>query len=124
MKLQTKIEELLVKHPDGFTHKELARLTGSPEPSVRRAMQILRAGRPRFKVGAGLFDIVASDDRHVNKTWVAKWRTKAYTPTEVKVFITGEDGTKREVSSIMGHVKFDTQDNEPGDFDSGTAKVA
>lgn len=112
-KLASEIERRLLASPEGLTHAELAKATGYPEPSVRRALQVIRAGKPRFKAGQGMFDIVEKGSlmRGVTqpKIWVVKWReaqaTRSYDPTEVKVTITGEDGTKHEIKSSVEHVR-------------------
>lgn len=133
MKLQGQIEQFLLKAaPCGLTHRELAQMTGHPEPSVRRALQVIRAGRPRFKAGEGMFDVV-EHDLLVNgrKKFVVKWRTKSYDADKVVVTITAEDGTKRELTSAWEHARIEFPDrgadkgermaHEPDDFDGGVS---
>ena len=109
-KLASEIERRLLASPEGLTHAELAKATGYPEPSVRRALQVIRAGRPRFKAGQGMFDIVEHDLLINGRKKIAvKWRTKSYDPTEAKVTITGEDGTKHEIKSSVEHVRIESE---------------
>ncbi len=126
MKREYAIEQLLLNNPDGLTHRELAQKLNAPEPSVRRSLQALRAGKPRFKAGQGMFDIADIGERRFgNETskqtvWGVKWRTakdeqpapRTYDPTKVTLTIRGEDGKQFELTS------------EPGDFDAGSTKVA
>lgn len=134
MKRQTAIEQLILNSKGGLTHREIAQKLGVPEPSVRRTLQVLRDHAPRFKVGQGMFDIVAIGERRFGNETSKQtvWRaaqgdepvpvTRTYDPSKVTLTITGEDGVKREVSSSVQDVRIEK--NEPGDFDSGSAKVA
>jgi len=125
MKQQMRVEEMLLAHPQGLTHRELALHLGMPEPSARRALQAVRAGRPRFKAGKGMFDVVESGARGPHKVFKVQWRaTKSYDPAEVKVTLTGEDGVKREVKPFGGDAIFPVVKDEPADFDAGSGKVA
>lgn len=103
MKREYEIEQLILNSDGGLTHRELARKLGAPEPSVRRTLQVLRDGKPRFKAGYGMFDIVAVGERRFgNETskqtvWGVQWRS-------------------------LQDVRFEK--NYPGDFDSGSVKVS
>lgn len=94
MKQQSRVEQMLLAHPQGLTHRELALHLGMPEPSARRALQAVRAGRPRFKAGKGMFDIVEHGTRGVHKVFKVEWRA-AEQPKD-----------------------------EPADFDAGSERVA